>query len=202
MVFRIEGQSAPTPPPPLNQPEQDIWKIRQGDGTIRGPFLLNDLENFASQGKLGLDVCVYNESRFGKNWIAVGRVPELFSLIRQSADIAHLSGNRFSGSRDDSDFFTTNQVATFISGASFVLAALIWLWTIIGIPFAIIAAGMAGFDIITAATTSQRSYQQNRDRFQLAGILQIILGFVTLGNLFAIICGIVNLASLPRARKA
>lgn len=199
---RSESEAPVAGPPriPSMTSSAGQWQLRRGDGTIFGPFTLNDLQNFASQGKLAMDTCVHCPDRFGDDWVAVGRIPELVSLIRQAADIAHLSGNHQPTTSKKDDAFSASQIATFISGGSYVLAAGIWLMTIIGLPLAIIAAFMAGFDIVSAATVSKRDFHANRARFKLVGILDIVCGFITLGNLIAIICGIVNLASLPADR--
>jgi hypothetical protein len=200
--YSLESKSfPPTDKKPPNLPSMETgWMLRRGDGVIFGPFTFNDLQNFASQGKLTIETCVQCKSRFGNDWVAVGRVPELISLIRQAADISHLSPNAHSSARKAADYFTSNRITTIISGISFVFAAVIWLATLIGFPLALIAIAMALFEFVSASTESKRDFVANRDRYKLIGILEIVCGFITLGNLIAIICGVVNLVSLPEER--
>ncbi len=101
---------------------------------------------------------------------------------------------------DQHELFKTNRLATYVSAASFLLAAGFWMITIIGIPLAFMAGAMATFELVTATSESKRTPQANRERYKLVGILEIVVGVLTFANFFSIVCGIVNLASLPDER--
>jgi hypothetical protein len=135
-----------------------------------------------------------SSQRFNGEWVAAFRIPEIASTLRQSMEFMPSRKERTESSK-----FSTNRTLAFVSGGSFVLAGLIWLSTIIGFPIAMIAFFMAAFNIVSAAIASDKSSQWCHTRFQLIGILDIVMGFVTLGNIISIICGIVNLSVLPPA---
>ncbi len=192
--FLVSVFSSSLEPPISSRSSQETWSIRSQDGLVFGPYSLNDVLNFVAFGKLKSDALIMSSQRFNGEWVAAFRIPEIASTLRQSMEFMPSRKERTESSK-----FSTNRTLAFVSGGSFVLAGLIWLSTIIGFPIAMIAFFMAAFNIVSAAIASDKSSQWCHTRFQLIGILDIVMGFVTLGNIISIICGIVNLSVLPPA---
>lgn len=179
------------------------WELSTGGGDICGPLTLNDLQNMASQGKLRLEYSVRCEARFGADWIAVGRIPELLEIMQKTAIVSQSERASFA-TKDhlQSHSFSANIVLTLISSLSFMLVTVFWAVSGIGIIIAPITAIIAICELVTIATQSNRSHNENCDRYKSLGQFEVALGVLFCGNLVAIVCGILNIALLPAKQHA
>ncbi|MDA7924916.1 DUF4339 domain-containing protein, partial [Mariniblastus sp.] len=199
-VINPTAKSSPKPPPPLNPPSQSTedeqWHVLDGNGQQYGPFDFNDVQNYASQGRLSLDTSVRHQTRTKDKWVSVTRVPEITELMQTAASLQiQLAGaSAASHKAVNPDFPRTATVPILVSAICNILVALIWIGTCFGIPlgFACIALCVCEFVVFS----KRESY--NREQFRSVtlwlAIFEIIVGLI---NIVSFVCGIVVLVTRP-----
>jgi hypothetical protein len=196
---RIEPkESRGTAPPPLKKsPSDDLnWFIRDPAGQQFGPYEFNDLENYASQGRLSLENSIRHQVRTEGKWVSVTRIPELAGLMQDSAALQlQIAGAAAAIQKlANPDFPRGAAVPVLISAIGNILVGLFWIGTCFGAPLGIACIILCIFEFIFFANRESYNLEKFRTATLSLGIFEIIVG---LFNLISFVCGIIVLIIRP-----
>lgn len=192
--------AATTPPPPIQEAgSEDSWFIDDGSGRTLGPFLFNDIQNYASQNRLSLEASVLNKSRTNDQWVSVTRIPELADLMSRSASLqVQIAGAVAASTKAAApDFSRSSAVSILVSAISNIIMALVWIGTCFGIPLGVVCIALCVLEFVFYSKRDRLNRKSFREETFWIGLFEIIVG---LFNTVALICGIITLINRPPER--
>lgn len=199
-IANSQAKSDPTPPPPINRPSpltvDEEWFLLDGSGQQYGPFDFNDLQNFASQGRLNLEASVRHQIKTSNKWVSVTRLPEIASLMQSAATLQlQLAGASAAVHKaTNPDFPRTATVPILVSAIGNIVIALFWIGTCFGIPLGLACIALCICEFLVFAKRDQYDRDEFRSVTLWLGIFEIIVGLI---NLISFVCGIVVLVTRP-----
>lgn len=172
------------------------WLVQTIDGERYGPYSLNDLENFAVQGRLTLESMIFHPEKTNNNWVAVARIPRLSSLITNHATASsHVNAARQLVKRESKPRYSSSSATTIlVSAIANIVVGLIWLSLCFTFPLAICLWVLSAFEFTFYAKHKKKSLSRFRSDAFLLGVFEIIAGLV---NTVTLICGILTLINRP-----
>ncbi|AMV31271.1 hypothetical protein VN12_04075 [Pirellula sp. SH-Sr6A] len=196
---KLEAYSgSPGSIPPKQTIEDRSWMVQRVHGDTYGPYTQNELENYATQGRIDLTSMVLHPRITKNQWIAVGRIAKLRELILQStranAEVNASRAQETSTSKGDS-FSTASSVTILISGVSNIILAIFWMVFIITIPISIALVVLAIFEFMFYSGRDDMTRAKFRSSATTLGVCGIVCG---LFNTISLVCGIITLANLPK----